>query len=72
MQIFYRIEVWRLARQLHDLNFFLFRVSFVALAMCFGSLSWWKTHPQAVFNVLAEGRRSSSKILQYLALSTDP
>ncbi len=32
---------------------FLLSHSFVALAMCFGSLSCWKTHPRPVFNALA-------------------
>ncbi len=27
--------------------------SFVALAMCFGSLSCWNTHPRPIFNALA-------------------
>jgi len=27
--------------------------SFVALAVCFGSLSCWKTHPRPIFNALA-------------------
>ncbi len=37
-QIFYGIQVWRLARPLQDQCFFLSH-SFVAFAMCFGSLS---------------------------------
>ncbi len=41
--------------------------SFVALAVCFGSLSCWKTHPRPIFSVLAEGRRFSSNILRYMA-----
>ncbi len=36
--------------------------SFVALAVCFGSLSCWKTHPRPIFSVLTEGRRFSSNI----------
>ncbi len=32
--------------------FFLSR-SFVALAVCFGSLSCWNTHPRPIFNALA-------------------
>ncbi len=30
-----------------------FSHSFVALAVCFGSLSCWKTHPRHIFNALA-------------------
>ncbi len=37
--------------------------SFVALAVCFGSLSCWNTHPRPIFNALAEGRRFSSNII---------
>ena len=33
--------------------------SFVALVVCFGSLSCWNTHPWPIFNSLAEGRRFS-------------
>uniref|UniRef100_A0A8B9JBJ2 Si:ch73-193i2.2 n=1 Tax=Astyanax mexicanus TaxID=7994 RepID=A0A8B9JBJ2_ASTMX len=33
--------------------------SFVALAVCLGSLSCWKTQLRPIFNVLAEGRRLS-------------
>ncbi len=44
-QIFYGIQVWRLARPLQDQCFFLSH-SFVAFAMCFGSLS-------PLFNALA-------------------
>uniref|UniRef100_A0A8C7U182 Transporter n=1 Tax=Oncorhynchus mykiss TaxID=8022 RepID=A0A8C7U182_ONCMY len=36
--------------------------SFVALAVCFGSLSCWNTHPRPIFNALAERRRFSPKI----------
>ncbi len=46
--------------------------SFVALAVFFGSLSCWKTHPPPIFSVLAEGRRFSSNILQYMAPSIGP
>ena len=34
---------------------FFFSHSFVALAICFGSLSCWKTHPQPIFSALTEG-----------------
>lgn len=33
--------------------------SFVAVLVCFGPLSWWKTHPWLMFSPLAEGRRFS-------------
>ncbi len=46
--------------------------SFVALVVCFGSLSCWKLHPRPIFSVLAEGRRFSSNILWYLAPSIGP
>ena len=42
--------------------------SFVALAICFGSLSCWKTHPPPIFSALTEGRRLSPKISRYMAL----
>ena len=41
--------------------------SFVALAVCFGSLSCWKTHPRAIFSALTEGRRLVLKISRYMA-----
>ena len=41
--------------------------SFVALAVCLGSLSCWKTHPRPIFSTLTEGRRLSPKISQYMA-----
>ena len=41
--------------------------SFVALAVCFGSLSCWKTHPRPIFSALTEGRRLSPKISWYMA-----
>ena len=41
--------------------------SFVALALYFGSLSCWKTHPWPIFSALTEGRRLSPKISQYMA-----
>ncbi len=47
-QIFYRIEVWILARPLQDLN-----VLFLEpLLCCFWSLSCWNTHPRPIFNAL--------------------
>ncbi len=49
-QIFYGMKVWRLARTL--MCFFLSH-SFVALAVCFGSLSCCNTHPRPIFNALA-------------------
>ena len=41
--------------------------SFVALAVYFGSLSCWKTHPRPIFSALTEGRRLSPKIFRYMA-----
>ena len=41
--------------------------SFVALAICFGSLSCWKTHPRPIFSALTEGRRLSPNISRYMA-----
>ena len=41
--------------------------SFVALAVCFGSLSCWKIHPRPIFSALTEGRRLSPKIFRYMA-----
>ena len=38
--------------------------SFVALAVCFGSLSFWKTHPRPI---LTEGSRLLPKISRYMA-----
>ncbi len=51
-QIFYGMKVWRLARSLQDLMCFFLSHSFVALAVCFGSLSWWNTHPRPIFSAL--------------------
>ena len=45
----------------------LFEPLFVALAVCFGSLSCWKTHPRPIFSALTEGRRLSPKISRYMA-----
>jgi len=47
------------------LKCFLQSHSLVILAVCFGSLSCWKTQPQPIFNALTEGRRLLPKILQY-------
>ena len=44
-----------------------FSHSFVALAVCFGSLSCWKTHPWPIFSALTEGRWLSPKISRYMA-----
>ena len=41
--------------------------SFVALAVCFESLSCWKTHPRPIFSALTDGRRLSAKISRYMA-----
>ncbi|MED6241448.1 hypothetical protein ATANTOWER_014860 [Ataeniobius toweri] len=41
---------------------FLRSQSLVILAVCFGSLSCWKTQPRPIFNALTEGRRLFSKI----------
>ncbi|XP_073493342.1 aspartate dehydrogenase domain-containing protein isoform X2 [Phyllobates terribilis] len=57
-----RSEDW-LGHSITLLCFFLSH-SFVALAVCFGSLSCWKTQPRPIFNVLAEGRRLSLRILR--------
>ena len=46
--------------------------SFVALAICFGSLSCWNTHPRPIFSVLAKARRFSLKLSLYLAPSIHP
>ncbi len=51
--IFYGIKVWRLAKPLQDLMCFFLSHSFVALAVCFGSLSYLNTHPRPIFNALA-------------------
>lgn len=39
--------------------------SLVFLAVCFGSLSCWKTQPRPIFNALTEGRTLFPKISQY-------
>ncbi len=44
------------------LKCFLRSHSFVARAVCLGSLSCWKTQPRFIFNALADGRRFSHKI----------
>ncbi len=45
------------------LKCFLRSHSFVAQAVCLGSLSCWKTQPRFIFNALADGRRFSLKNL---------
>ncbi len=49
------------------LKCFLRSHSLVALAVCLGSLSCWKTQPRPIFNALIEGRRLLAKILLYMA-----
>ncbi len=49
------------------LKCFLRSHSFVARAVCLGSLSCWKTQPRLIFNALADGRRVSLKISRYMA-----
>ncbi len=49
------------------LKCFLRSHSFVARAVCLGSLSCWKTEPRFIFNALADGRRFSLKISRYMA-----
>ncbi|CDQ82202.1 unnamed protein product, partial [Oncorhynchus mykiss] len=48
------------------LRCFLRSHSLVALAVCFGSLSCWKTQPRPIFNALTEGRRLLAKISRYI------
>uniref|UniRef100_A0A672N5X2 Microtubule-associated protein RP/EB family member 1-like n=1 Tax=Sinocyclocheilus grahami TaxID=75366 RepID=A0A672N5X2_SINGR len=54
------------------LKCFLRSRSLVALAVCLGSLSCWKTQPRPIFNALTEGRRLLPKISQYMAPSILP
>ncbi len=49
------------------LKCFLRSHSFIARAVCLGSLSCWKTQPRFIFNALADGRRFSLKISRYMA-----
>ncbi len=49
------------------LKCFLRSHSFVARAVCLGSLSCWKIQPRFIFNALADGRRFSLKISRYMA-----
>ncbi len=49
------------------LKCFLRSHSFVARAVCLGSLSCWKTQPRFIFNALADGRRFSLKLSRYMA-----
>ncbi len=55
-----------------NLKFFLRSHSLVALAVCLGSLSCWKTQPWPIFNALTEGRRLLAKIPRYMAPSNLP
>ncbi len=48
------------------LKCFLRSHSFVARAVCLGSLSCWKTQPRFIFNALADVRRFSLKISRYM------
>jgi len=54
------------------LKCFLRSHSLVALAVCLGSLSCWKTQPRPIFNALTEGRRLLAKISRYMAPSILP
>ncbi len=54
------------------LKCFLRSHSLVALSVCLGSLSCWKTQPRPIFNALTEGRRLLAKILQIMAPSILP
>ncbi len=65
-KIFYWVQVWRLARPLLRSH------SLVALAVCLGSLSCWKTQPWTIFNALTERRRLLAKISRYIAPSILP
>ena len=49
------------------LKCFLRSHSFVARAVCLGSLSCWKTQPRFIFNALADGRWFSLQISRYMA-----
>ena len=49
------------------LKCFLRSHSFVALALCLGSLSCWKTQPRFISIALADGRRFAPKISRYMA-----
>ncbi len=49
------------------LKCFLRSHSFVARAVCLGSLSCWKTQPRFIFSALADVRRFSLKISWYMA-----
>lgn len=62
-QTFHRPEDRRLVRTVHNTSFwiFVFSRSFVLLVLCLRSS--WKTHPQPIFSIQAEGRRFWSKIL---------
>lgn len=62
-QTFHRPEDRRLVRTVHNTSFwiFVFSRSFVLLVLCLRSS--WKTHPQPIFSIQAEGTRFWSKIL---------
>ncbi len=49
------------------LKCFLRSHSFIARAVCLGSLSCWKTQSRFIFNALADGRSFSLKISRYMA-----
>lgn len=71
-QILYGIRVQRPGRTPQSLKSFFLSHYFVALAVCFRSLSCWKTHPGLIISGLADARRFSSKILQYLVVFISP
>uniref|UniRef100_A0A3Q3XG85 C-CAP/cofactor C-like domain-containing protein n=1 Tax=Mola mola TaxID=94237 RepID=A0A3Q3XG85_MOLML len=48
------------------LKCFLRSHSFVARAVCLGSLSCWKTQPRCIFNAFTDGRRFWLKISRYM------
>ncbi len=48
------------------LKCFLWSHSLVALAVCSGSLSCWKTQPRPIINSLTDGRRLLAKIWRYM------
>ena len=54
------------------LRCFLQSHSLVALAVCFVSLSFWKTQSRSIFKALTEGRRLLAKISRYMAPSILP
>ena len=73
-KLWWKISIWSITKTSGDwlghsrtLKCFLRSHSFVARAVCLGSLSCWKTQPCFIFNALADGRRFSLKISQYMA-----